>query len=241
MQRKLAEGVYLIEGQDEMIPDSNSYVLTDNSGEDLTLLDPGLLGKGTCKLQGVENLGLDVRHIKRIIMTHTHLDHLGCVPEILGRVPEAELWVHTAEAEPLEQGDDRVVFGMPALREMCFSQLDIRPETLALTVNRKLQDEEDLTLGGATWRVVHIPGHSPGCIALYNPSEKILIPGDVVYADHAIGRFDLHGADPQAHKDSLYRLAELEVDMLLPGHERVMETVPSGYIEETAKQWERYM
>ncbi len=241
MQRKLAEGVYLIEGQDEMIPDSNTYVLADPSGEDLTLVDPGLVGKGGYKLDGVENLGFDATHIKRIIMTHTHLDHLGCVAEILGTVPQAELWVHADEAEPLEQGDDRVVFGMPALREMCFSQLDIRPETLSLTVKRKLQDGEQLDLGGSAWRVVHIPGHSPGCIGLYNAAEKILIPGDVVYADYAIGRFDLHGADPQQHKASLYRLAELEVEMLLPGHERVMETVPSGYLGETAKQWERYM
>jgi hypothetical protein len=68
-----------------------------------------------------------------------------------------------------------------------------------------------------------------------------LIPGDVVYADHAIGRFDLHGADPEAHKASLYRLAELEVDMPLPGHDSVMEKVSAGYIGDTVKQWEPYI
>ncbi|MFO8090750.1 MAG: MBL fold metallo-hydrolase [Desulfatiglandaceae bacterium] len=241
MQKKLAEGVYFIEGQDDMIPDSNAYVLADASGEDLTLVDAGLVGKGAYKLESIKRLGFEIGHLRRIIMTHTHLDHLGCVPEILEQVPDVELWVHAEEAEPLEQGDDRIVFGMPALRDMCLSQLEISPETLMLKVNRKLQDDETLHLGGETWRVVHIPGHSPGCVALYNPSKKILIPGDVVYADYAIGRFDLHGADPAAHKASLYRLAELEVDMLLPGHERVMETVQPGYIKETVKQWEQYM
>lgn len=241
MHKKLIEGIYFIEGQDDMIPDSNVYVLADASGEDLTLVDAGLVGKSAYKLESVQRLGFEISHIRRIIMTHTHLDHLGCVPEIIGQVPDAELWIHAEEADPLEQGDDRILFGMPALKDMCLLQLEIRPETFLLSAHRKLQDDETLHLGGEIWRVVHIPGHSPGCIALYNPSKKILIPGDVVYADYAIGRFDLHGADPAAHKASLYRLAEMEVDMLLPGHERVMETVPPGYIEETVKQWERYM
>jgi glyoxylase-like metal-dependent hydrolase (beta-lactamase superfamily II) len=241
MQKELAEGIYFIEGQDDMIPDSNVYVLADASGEDLTLVDAGLVGKSSYKLESIQRLGLEIDHIKRIIMTHTHLDHFGCVPEILERVPGAELWVHVEEADPLEQGDDRILFGMPALKDMCLSQLDIRPETFFLRADRKLRDEETLNLGGEPWQVVHIPGHSPGCIALYNASKKILIPGDVVYADYAIGRFDLHGADPAAHKASLYRLSRLEVDMLLPGHNRVMEAVPPGYIEETVTQWEEYM
>jgi glyoxylase-like metal-dependent hydrolase (beta-lactamase superfamily II) len=63
----------------------------------------------------------------------------------------------------------------------------------------------------------------------------------VVYADYAIGRFDLHGADGSKLKDSLMRLAELEVDILLPGHNRVVKGVKPGYIRETAKQWAPYL
>jgi hypothetical protein len=71
--------------------------------------------------------------------------------------------------------------------------------------------------------------------------RKILIPGDVVYADYAIGRYDLHGADPSALKHSLIRLGALEVDILLPGHNRIDTDVPHGYIAQTAKQWEPYL
>jgi hypothetical protein len=70
---------------------------------------------------------------------------------------------------------------------------------------------------------------------------KILIPGDVVYADHAIGRFDLYGADAPELKKSLMRLAELEVDILLPGHNQIVKGLPKGYILKTAKQWESYL
>jgi hypothetical protein len=71
--------------------------------------------------------------------------------------------------------------------------------------------------------------------------EKILIPGDVVYADYAIGRFDLHGANGPELKNSLVQLAELEVNILLPGHNRIVKDLPSGYIAETARQWASYL
>jgi glyoxylase-like metal-dependent hydrolase (beta-lactamase superfamily II) len=80
-----------------------------------------------------------------------------------------------------------------------------------------------------------------GSIGLYLASDKVLIPGDVIYADYAIGRFDLHGADPAELKKSLTRLADKEVDILLPGHNDVMKKVPSGYIRKTTKQWDSYL
>jgi len=92
-----------------------------------------------------------------------------------------------------------------------------------------------------TWEVLHIPGHSPGSIGLYNRIEKILIPGDVVYADYAIGRFDLHGANGSELKNSLLQLAKLEVNILLPGHNRIVTELPAGYIAETTKQWAPYL
>jgi glyoxylase-like metal-dependent hydrolase (beta-lactamase superfamily II) len=63
----------------------------------------------------------------------------------------------------------------------------------------------------------------------------------VVYADYAIGRFDLHGADGAALKDSLMRLAERDVGILLPGHNRIVKDLPEEYILQTARQWEPYL
>ena len=60
-------------------------------------------------------------------------------------------------------------------------------------------------------------------------------------ADHAIGRFDLNGADGKTLRDSLYALAELDVHTLLPGHNRVAVGLPPDFSRETAKQWEPYL
>ena len=238
---KVTEGVYYIPGQDEFMPDSHVYVLGKPSSQHLSLIDPGLTGKGSYKIQAIQKAGIELSSIKRVIMTHTHLDHIGAFAEILKQHSWAELWVHRSEADLLEKGDERAVYGMDMFREFCQAQLGLKPGAFKFQVNRKLQGGETLDLGGANWEVIHIPGHSMGSIGLYHRPMKILIPGDVVYADYAIGRFDLHGADASELKKSLHRLAELQVNVLLPGHNEIVERLPAGYIQKTAKQWEAYL
>jgi hydroxyacylglutathione hydrolase len=216
-------------------------VIGKPSSQDLALIDAGLTGKGGYKIESIQKAGIELSAIKRIIMTHTHLDHIGCLAEILKRMPWAELWVHQLEADLLEQGDERAVYGMDMFRGICQEQFGLKPGAFKFQVHRKLQGGEILDLGDTEWEVIHIPGHSMGSIGLYHRSSKILIPGDVVYADYAIGRFDLYGADASELKKSLMRLAKLEVDILLPGHNQIVKSLPKGYILKTAKQWEPYL
>lgn len=238
---KIYNNVYFIPGQDDFIPDSHVYVIGDPASEDISLVDVGLMGKGNYKIESIKKMGIDLSSIKRIIMTHTHLDHIGCLTEIKKMIPKVELWVHKNEAEPMENGDDRIIHGMEAFKSMCEMQYGIRPGDLKFKVDRKLEGTEMLEIGGMVWEVIHIPGHSTGGIALYEPAQKILIPGDVVYADYAIGRFDLYSADASQLKESLNRLARLDIDILLPGHNQIMKGVPAGYIKKTAKMWEAYL
>ena len=238
---KIIDGVYFIPGQDEFIPDAHVYVLGEPSSKDLSLVDAGLVGKGDYKVRSLQTLKIDLADVKRIILTHTHLDHIGCLSEILKSIPWAEVWIHTEEADPLERGDERTIYGMDMFKDMCQAQYNLKPGTFRLKVTRRLKDSEVLKIGAMTWEVFHIPGHSMGSIGLYNRAFKVLIPGDVVYADHSIGRYDLHGANAAELKKSLLRLADLEVDVLLPGHNRTVQKLPKGYISKTAKQWESYL
>jgi len=238
---EITEEVYYIPGQDEFMPDSHAYVVGKPSSKNVSLIDAGLTGKGGYKIQSIQKAGFELSAIKRIIMTHTHLDHIGCLAEIQKQIPWAELWMHRLEADLLEQGEERAVYGMDMFREFCQEQLGLKPGAFKFKVIRKLQGGETLDLGDTTWEVIHIPGHSLGSIGLYHRPQKILIPGDVVYADYAIGRFDLYGANGPELKQSLIRLAELEVDILLPGHNQIVKGLPKGYILKTAKQWEPYL
>jgi len=236
---EVTKGLFFIPGQDEFIPDSHVYVI-GNEG-DYSIIDAGLMGKGGYKLKSIEKMGIPSKDIKRVIMTHTHLDHIGCLNEIRRQMDWLELWVHENEAGPLEEGDERAVYGMDMFKGMCQMQYGLKSGDFKFKVDRKLKGGETLKLGGMDWEVIHIPGHSAGSIALYYRPEKVLIPGDTVYADFSIGRFDLHGAEAKALNDSLLRLAELEVDVLLPGHNRIVKGVSPGYIRKTAAQWGPYL
>lgn len=235
------KGVYFIPGQDEFIPDSHVYVIGNPGSGDLSIVDTGLTGKGSYKVDSIKALGIEPADVKRVIMTHTHLDHIGCLAEIQKAFPGAELWVHKLEADLLEKGDDRAVYGMEMFKGMCQTQFGLAADAFTFNVDRKLEGGETLEIGGMIWDVLHIPGHSMGGIALYEPVGKILIPGDVVYADYAIGRFDLFGADAAQLKDSLNKLAKLDVDILLPGHNQIAKGVPADYIRKTIKMWEPYL
>ena len=238
---RITEDVYYIPGQDDFMPDAHAYVLGKPFSQNLSLIDTGLIRKGSYKVQSIQKAGIELSSIKRIIMTHTHLDHIGCLTEILKQMPWAELWMHSLEADSLEKGDERTVYGMEMFKGMCQLQFGLKPGAFKFQVNRKLQGGETLDLGDTLWEVIHIPGHSIGSIGLYHRPMKILIPGDVVYADYAIGRFDLFSADSSELKKSLMRLAELEVDFLLPGHNQIVKGLPKGYILKTAHQWESYL
>lgn len=238
---QIYKGVQFIPGQDEFIPDSHVYVIGSPESGDLSIVDAGLTGKGSYKASSIKQLGIRPEDIKRIIMTHTHLDHIGCLAELQKDFPGAELWVHRLEADLLETGDDRAVYGMEMFKSMCQTQFGLDVNAFKFKVDRKLEGGETLEIGDMIWDIVFIPGHSMGGIALYEPVAKILIPGDVVYADYAIGRFDLFGANAAQLKDSLIKLAGLDVDILLPGHNQIMKGVPQDYIRKTTKMWEPYL
>lgn len=238
---KITDGIYAVFGMDEFIPDSHTYIIGEPASQDLSVIDVGLTGKGRYKIQSMLKDGIELTAIKRIIMTHTHFDHIGCIFEFMKEMPHVELWVHELEGELLEKGDDRAVYGMDMFKSMCQMQYGLAPDAFKLKVHKKLKGDERLTLGNMEWEIKHIPGHSLGGIALYNREKKVLIPGDVVYGDYAIGRFDLFGANAQELKNSLSKLSKLEVDILLPGHNQIVKGLPSDYIFRTMKMWEPYL
>jgi glyoxylase-like metal-dependent hydrolase (beta-lactamase superfamily II) len=238
---KITDALFLIPGRDEAIPDSHMYLLGEPASGDLSLVDPGLVGKGAYKMGALAKGGVRLTDIKRVIMTHTHLDHIGCLREIMNEIPSLELWVHAEEAEALEQGDERTVYGMAMFKQMCQAQYRLKDGAFTFKVDRWLEDGEVLQIGGDAWKVIHVPGHSAGGIALYSSATGALIPGDVVYADHSIGRFDLYGANRAQLNKSLATLAGFQVNVLLPGHNHILKDVPPGYIARTAEQWAPYL
>ncbi|MFI6406681.1 MBL fold metallo-hydrolase [Streptomyces sp. NPDC050548] len=110
----------------------------------------------------------------------------------------------------------------------------LRPPKSCLPV----EDGDVIDLGDRTLTVLHLPGHSPGSIALFDPDEGALFSGDVVY-DLREGEELLDaisGANVPDYVDSLTRLSELPISMVYPGHGepfgrgRLLELI-HGYVD----------
>jgi hydroxyacylglutathione hydrolase len=160
-------------------------------------LDPGAL------IDAVRASGL---RPEKLILTHAHLDHMAGVDEVSAAFEGLELLVHEAEREWLTNPDLNLSggYGVP----MTCREAD-----------RLLHDDDELTIGDETWRVLHTPGHSPGGITLYNADRGVAFVGDTLFAG-SIGRHDFPGSDfdtlARSIRTRLYSLPDETV--ALPGH-----------------------
>ena len=164
----------------------------------------------------MEDDGIRREDIRYIINTHSHPDHFEASEQFAGddgvsiALLKEELDFHRGEG-----GTIYAMFG--------FSPPDI-PVDLLL-------EEGSLELGDETLEIIHVPGHSPGSIALWWPSEKALFSGDVIFSCN-VGRTDFPGGSSTRLKDSIHRLSKLEARYLLPGHMEIVrgdEAVKSNF------------
>ncbi|WP_222618567.1 MBL fold metallo-hydrolase [Nakamurella sp. PAMC28650] len=134
-----------------------------------------------------------------------------------------------ASADPdlaLLLGADDVGSPFPELmiKEMPYPGYDPASYRLQpVTVTRRLQDREWIELGGRTLTVLHLPGHTPGSIALLEETTGVLYAGDVIYDGYLID--DLPESDIAAYRQSMDVLANLDVSVVHPGHGRSFDQV----------------
>lgn len=188
---------YIWQGADN---NCNSYLLRNKlGGNKHVLIDPGHIVTPYYKEPGLNNLvekmkedGLVLEDIGLVIITHAHFDHCEAANVIRERYG-ALVALHKADEEAYRR------FG---------GQVDIYLTEGELTLVN--QNEARL-------QIYHAPGHSPGHIVVYWPEERALVVGDVIFY-HSTGRVDFFGGDERLLKQSIERLATLDVEYLLCGH-----------------------
>ncbi len=206
---------------------SNAYILGDV--ERWVLVDSGAPGNGKQILKAVsEHLRPDATPAA-ILLTHGHFDISGSALE-LARRWSVRIHVHKLEL-PFVDGTscyppaDPAVGGFVA-RLMRFApntKIDLSPHVRALTI------QELPWIGG--WQVIATPGHSPGHISLFRPSDRTLIAGDAfttINHDSATAMFSkkphvfrppaAFTSDWQAAAQSARRVADLNPQVLAPAH-----------------------
>lgn len=205
---EIIPGVHKVDG----VRGANCYLAI--SGSTILIVDTGMPGNGRRILKYLEGLGRGPAEVEYIVLTHSDIDHSGSVAE-LKEITKARVAIH--------EGDAMSLAGEKKLKEVrgIFSPLfkviarfikfhPVKPDILL-----KEGDE----IGG--FRVIHTPGHTSGSICLYQP-------GQLLFAGDAAVRSDSRGnlkpplksvtLDMKQAWESVKKIAELEFNILLPGH-----------------------
>ena len=171
---------------------TNCYILEDEKARAAAIIDPG--DEAGRILQVIEDDGVDVKYI---LLTHGHYDHTTAVPQLHKALPQAEIYIHKADANGAGSQLFPLAGQIPDL---------------------KFYDEGDtLALGDMTIQVLHTPGHSKGSVTL--KVGDVLFCGDTLFAG-SCGRTDLAGGSYAEIMASLKKLGQLPGDYhVCPGHD----------------------
>ena len=171
---------------------TNCYILEDDQTNLAAVIDPG--DEPELIQEALEKEGVEVRYL---LLTHGHYDHTTAVPALHRVYPQADIYIHQADAN----GAGSTLFPLTG-------EVD----------DLKLYDEGDvIRLGDHEIQVLHTPGHSKGSVTL--KVEDVLFTGDTLFAG-SCGRTDLRGGSYEQIMQSLKRLGELKGDFhVCPGHE----------------------
>lgn len=182
---------------------SNVYLLNDGK----VLIDTGN-AEGLVSRLDEE---FDVSKIEKIILTHSHFDHVGGLTELLHWC-NPEILAHR-NALPL------IHFGEYSFTKLMESSG--RAEKLV-----SLRGGEKIPAGEFELEIIHIPGHTMGHIAVYERNTRTLFSGDTVFPvqpeTNMISAPDPRLGDIDQIVNSLKRLLHYDVKNLLPGHMEVV-------------------
>jgi glyoxylase-like metal-dependent hydrolase (beta-lactamase superfamily II) len=198
---------------------SNVYLISENG---LTLVDCGFPMDLPVICLGLRLLGAMPRDIGLVIATHYHGDHTGTAAGLRRRYG-IQVAMHEDDA-PYAAGDTpQETTEVAFLTLLFYTALWPLFRYRHFEPDRYLEEGEVIDLLGGL-SVLHTPGHSRGSICLYAEQRGILFSGDLVRNERGV----LEGPPPHYTPDqpaacrSLLRVSELDFDVLLPGHGKVI-------------------
>lgn len=158
----------------------NTYLIYDPATLECALVDPGMMNpREEQKLSSfISRNNLKPVHL---INTHLHIDH------VIGNA-----WVADNYKLPLEAHKDDEFLGLRVIEQA--EMFGMNCSARNCNVEIPLSDGDEIKIGEGSLKIIHVPGHSPGSIALYDEADAFILTGDALFAG-SIGRTDLPGGD----------------------------------------------
>lgn len=209
------------------------------AGDPLALVDFGPAGPEPFRalVAGLRDAGVDPADLRLLILTHLHDDHADGLRDLLAAAPDARVLAHPWAAaglrDPAADRERRQRFQADLLREAGALSLlqPPRPAPEAWSPPpdrlREIGEGDRVEAGGASWRVLHTPGHAQTQICLFDAAEGALLSSDHLMRGLANNTF-FEPAGPGGpagrppallqYREHLRRVAALPVHTAYPGH-----------------------
>ncbi|MEU1627161.1 MBL fold metallo-hydrolase [Streptomyces sp. NPDC020096] len=186
------------------------------TADGFALVDCGAAGAERDILDALRGLGARPEELREIVLTHSHNDHGGSAAA-LAAATGATIAAGAADA-PVIRGD--VPEPPPVLldweRPLYDSVAPNVPPMPRCHVDRELVDGDELDWGFPA-RILHIPGHTAGSVAVHLPDARVVFTGDTVANVERL-MLGVFNVDRDQASASFRRLADLDVDIACFGH-----------------------
>lgn len=213
--RRVVQDVFRLSGAWDQV-DLGSGVYLVSAGGELTLIDTGLRNKALVIMRRIYRLGLSPSHIRHVIVTHHHSDHIGSLAA-LKKITGARVIAHADDAPYIEGSLPQPGPFRPTLYTLIprFREL---MSTEPATVDIKVKDGDELDVAGGI-SIIHTPGHTPGSICIYLKQKNLVFCGDLIANRPGIKLPSMaFTEDVSRLKQSVRKLAGHEFDVICFGH-----------------------
>jgi glyoxylase-like metal-dependent hydrolase (beta-lactamase superfamily II)/ketosteroid isomerase-like protein len=225
----VADGVWRVRGG---VPREMNVYLVEDDGGGVTVFDAGIETMVSAIAAAAGGLG----GINRIVLGHAHADHRGAAPGL-----GAPVLCHPAERADAEGDGGMHYFDLSKLRlyaRPVYRRLLPYWDGGPVRIDGTVEEGDDVS----GFRVVHLPGHAPGLIALFRERDGLALTSDVFYAlDPQTG---IHGPPRVAHaafnldteqaRASIRKLAQLRPSAAWPGHAEPLTDDVADQLERAA-------
>jgi len=156
--------------------ENNTYLISDSQTRQAVVIDPSFN-----VAEVIDKIGQEKLTLQAVWLTHGHFDHFAGASQLIRSVSyPADMLIHEKDFDLWQDGGEAGMAG-------CVVDMSASPNVL-------LQDDQSITLGAYTFKVLPTPGHTRGHVTYYDAKEAVAFCGDLIFR-YSIGRTDLNGGD----------------------------------------------
>lgn len=186
--------------------------------------------------EALRDVGIGLEDIRRLVITHYHVDHYGLAGTLL-RLGKMRMlmhridWLHVSSRMSDRETLDRDLYGwlerngfdMALLNDEHRQALDGFLRYSIVEPHEQLEDGMTIDLGDRDLHVIWTPGHTAGHICLFDSNRRALVAGDHVLdpISPSVGLSRPEQGNPLGEfLSSLHKVSALEADLVMPAHGR---------------------